>query len=310
MPPNAQIPRWKVVLRYAAFSAFSLLFALFLTFPYDALRQRVQNEADAAGLYVKMGGLGPGLGITATDVRISQKATGAEEKTPEALVIRKISVLPSLYPLGVWVRASVLGGSASAHVGGVSDLVVHFDMDELDLSQGNLKGFSGVDLTGKLSGRVELSIPRITVGGAKIAEPDLGQASGFFRLELTNVTVNGGTVQVAIPMYGPEPTPIDLPKVVLGDIEGKMKVVKGQGTLESFTAKGQGLEVKGSGTLKLAKRLSYAEPNLEVRLKADPDFVKSLGIYGTGLAMIPSDPKDPNWRLGKLTGYLGRPNFR
>ena len=33
-------------------------------------------------------------------------------------------------------------------------------------------------------------------------------------------------------------------------------------------------------------------------------------IYGAAFSMMPSDPKDPNWRLGHLTGSLGRPNFR
>jgi hypothetical protein len=33
-------------------------------------------------------------------------------------------------------------------------------------------------------------------------------------------------------------------------------------------------------------------------------------LIGSALSAVGSDPKDPSWRLGKLTGYLGRPAFR
>jgi len=65
-----------------------------------------------------------------------------------------------------------------------------------------------------------------------------------------------------------------------------------------------------TGTLKLAKRIEYGEPNIELRLKTDPEFVKSLGVYGAGLAALAPDPKDPAWRVARISGYLGKPNFR
>jgi phosphatidate cytidylyltransferase len=37
---------------YVAFSLFALIASFFLTFPYEALRERVRNEADTAGYFV------------------------------------------------------------------------------------------------------------------------------------------------------------------------------------------------------------------------------------------------------------------
>ena len=70
------------------------------------------------------------------------------------------------------------------------------------------------------------------------------------------------------------------------------------------------MELAATGTLKLAKRMEYAEPNLEVRFKPDPEFQKRLGLIGSALSMVGPDPKDPAWRMGRLTGFLGRPAFR
>ncbi|MBI3185218.1 MAG: type II secretion system protein GspN [Myxococcales bacterium] len=309
--PERKTARWKVIVGYVAFSLAALVVSVYLTFPYEALRARVQAEAEAAGLYVKMGSIGPGLfGVRARQVQISKRATGAEEKPPEPLIIKSVSMRPTLFPLGVAVKADALGGSVSAEVGGLREVVVRASAEELNLSEGNVKGFSGLDLSGKAGGELELVIPLAAIGGSKVKEPDLGQASGKLTLELSEVTVNGGSVEIAIPMYGPEPTPVDLPKIGLGEVNGAIKFDKGAGTIEDFTVKGKGLEVKASGTLKLAKRLEYSEPNVEVRLKTDPEFSKSLGVYGMGLSALPPDPKDSSWRLARLTGYLGRPSFR
>lgn len=306
MPENP-IARWKLVCAYAAFSLFALMVAMVLTFPYETLKERLQSEAESAGLYLRIGSMGPGLGIRATDLRVSKKAAGDEAAPAESLEIEKITFRPSLWPLGLRVSMSALDGSATAVVGGVGDLDVQVELDELDLSKGNLKGFSGMDLTGKLSGKVELAIPRITPPGAKASEPDLGQAAGTVGLELTGLAVNGGTLSLTL---GGEPMPVDLPKFTLGDLTGTLTFDKGQGKLDKFTGKGPGFDLEGSGTMKLAKKLSYAEPNLELRLKASPDFQKSLGVYGMGLAQLAPDPKDSNWRIAKVTGYLGRPTFR
>ena len=311
MPPETKTAAWKVVAGYIAFSVFALLFCLYLTFPYDAVRERVQREADGAGLYVKMGSLGPGLrGITATDVQVRKKLLGNETKPAEPLMVKSISLRPALFPPGVAFHANALGGKVDGSVGGLGDTAVRVEWSGLDLSQGNMKAFSGVDLAGTVSGALSLDVPKATIGGGKSSEPDLGQANGSLKLALDGVQVNGGTVNVAIPMYGPEPTPVDLPKIGIGDIDAAMKFEKGTGNVERFSAKGNGLEASATGTLKLAKRLEYAEPNLEFRLKMDGEFIKALGVYSAALMAMQSDPKDPAWRLARLTGYLGRPNFR
>ena len=81
-------------------------------------------------------------------------------------------------------------------------------------------------------------------------------------------------------------------------------------TIEELKSTSPDIELNVTGTVKLAKRLEYSEPAIEVRLKPDPEFQKRLGLLGSALSMVGADPKDPAWRLGRLSGYLGRPQFR
>ncbi len=294
---------------YVAFALVSLVVAFFVTFPYEALKDRVRLEADNAGYFVRIGSLGPGFfALTASDVQVSKKAD--TDPPPEALKLDKVSVGPSLFPPGVQVKVKGLGGTTSIVVGGLSTVKVKVDLDELDLSKGNVKGFTGIDFAGTLDAHVDLTLPKVAGAGNGPSEPDLSQASGTISLDTKGLTVNGGNVSVVIPQFGPDPTPLDLPKIALGEIVVRLKVDKGAGTVDDFKAKSSDLEAGLAGTLKLGKKVEYSDANLEVRVKPEAEFQKRLGLLGSALSMIPSDPKDPTWRLGHLTGYLGKPQFR
>lgn len=289
---------WKRISGYSTFVLFSLTATFFLTFPYDTLKERLKQEADQVGWHVRMGSLGPGFfSLRASDVQVSKKAVG--EEVPESLMVESVSVGPSLFPLGMSVKGKLLGGSVVAHVIGMGGSRLKVDVDGLDLSSGNLKTFSGVDSAGTLDAHVDVS-----------GLQDLSQATGSVRIEGKGLTINGGTATLTIPQFGPDPTPLDLPKIVIGDITGVVSIEKGVATVDEFKSKSNDLEVAISGSAKLAKRLDYSEPNLEIRLKPDPEFQKRLGLIGSALSMIGPDPKDPSWRMGRLTGYFGQPRFR
>lgn len=300
---------WKRVLGYIAFTLFALFAMFFVTFPYDALQSRVRLEADNAGYFLRIGKMGPGLfSVRAGDVEVSKKAVG--DQVPEALKVDSVSVGPSLFPPGVSVKLNVLGGTIATRLSGLGSTRIKVDVEDLDLSKGNLKGFSGIDFAGEIEAHVDLTIPRVSSAPNTPAEPDLAQASGTVTIATRGLAINGGTANITIPQFGPEPTPVDLPKIVIGELGGSIKIEKGAATVEEFKSKSSDLELNITGTVKLAKRLEYSEPNMEIRVKPDPEFQKRLGLLGSALSMIGADPKDPTWRMGRLTGYLGRPQFR
>jgi type II secretion system protein N len=302
------IATWKLALAYSVFALFSLVVGVMLTFPYDVLKSRVRSAAEEAGYQVDMASLGPGF-FSVRATRVELKKAGDANKTAEPLRLDSVSVSPTLFPPGVSVSARALGGSLNVRAGGLSGVRVKVDAEDLDLSKGNMKGFTGMDLSGTVDAHVDLTVPASQVGSGP-SEPDLSAAGGTVKLETHGVAVNGGSLNIPLPGYGPEPVPLDLPKIVLGDLSGSLKFEKGLGTVEELKSHSADLDLQVTGTLKLAKRAEYSEPNLDIRVKADPEFQKRLGLVGSALSMIAADGSDPSWRKGKLTGSLGRPQFR
>lgn len=322
---------WKRIVGYSVFAIVSLVATFFLTFPYEPLKDSIRTVASSLGYQVKFGSFGPGFfSLRATNVEVVKKndldlvagmvgdVTGLPIPTGEDLIahpqeplmIDSISVGPSIFPPGVSVRIKLMGGSIISQVSGVSTKRVRIDAEDLDLSKGNLKAYSGIDFAGIVDAHVDLSFPAPAAGAAPGEPPDISASNGTISIETRDLAINGGTANITIAQFGPEPTPVDLPKIVIGELIGKLKIEKGISTVEEFNSKSADLEVKISGTVKLAKRPEYAEPNIEVRLKPDPEFQKRLGLLGSAVSMINADPKDPTWRLGRLTGYTGRPQFR
>jgi type II secretion system protein N len=302
-----QLKRWEMIAGYVAFGVFAFFFLLYVTFPYSAVEKRLAAEANNQGLYLKFGGLGPGFfGMSASTVQVSKKFEVGDD-APQPIVIRSVSIRPSLSPLGVAFRGSVFGGKLSGSMGWLSDVALRLDLENLNPSDETLKNLSGLDLAGRANGRLSLEIPKTApTPTAKVREPDLSQAKGTLSLNLNQMVVNGGTVKV--PIYG-EMTPLDLPKIAIGDVEAKINFQKGMGTIEKFQAKGADIDLMASGTLRLSKRLEYSEPNVDVKLKLDSDFTKRLGIVAAGLSTLPEDRENPGFRVAKLTGFLGKPNF-
>lgn len=305
-----RVALWKRILAYVAFTKVALLVSLQLTFPVEALRDRLRVEAERAGYFVRIGSLGAGLlSLRARSIELSRLASPSVDAVPEALRIDRLSVSPSLFPPGLEVWAHLLDGEAVLRVPLTALSRVSVHAEKIDLGKGNLKGFTGVELNG--TGELHVELRGLKPAPAGSASPvDVSQLSGDVTLTVRDATVLGGSMSVRIPQFGPEPTPVDLPKVSFGDVSLRARFEKGMGTFEEAKIKGSDLELTATGSLRLAQRLQYSEPALEVRLKADPEFQKRLGLLGSALSIIPADPKDPSWRMGRLTGRLDNPSFR
>jgi type II secretion system protein N len=319
MPTENKTPRWQVALAYGAFAFVAFILCLALTFPYDTLRARIVSEAASAGFAVRIGSLRPGLyGVTATNVRVSRpqaplspealsalmSGTGVmpgPAELGEALTLESVALRPSLLPLGAHVRAEGLGGLIRGAVGGMGALKVRLNLDDLDTAKGNLSGFSGMDLEGLLAGNVQLDVARTANG-----QLDFSTADGAITLDGTRLVIKGG--QATVPVMG-TPTKVDLPRIALGEVDLRLAVENGLGTLETLSAKSDDLEVRGGGTVKLAKALPFSELTMDVKINAQPEFVKRLGIMGSALSILPMDRAEPGFRSARLSGYLSSPRF-
>lgn len=310
--------RWKVTAGYAGFSLFAFVFWLYVTFPYQAVRDRVSAEAAAAGWTVTIGSLGPGFfGVTARDVRLQPAAPALPQAADAALgqpgaarpvqiTLASVSARPALFPPGLAARARALGGTISGSVGLLGDLKLSASAN-LDASDPALKAATGVDAGGELEGDLSLSIPRDTgTGRGATGGFDLSHASGTISLKGTKLLVKGGTIQV--PLYG-QMTPMDLPRVALGELDGQIKFDKGAGKIDRLRAKSEDLEVQLGGTVTLGKRIDFSELNVDLKVKTEPELNKRLGLVASALSALPPDRTDPSFRSTTITGYLGQPRL-
>ncbi len=62
--------------------------------------------------------------------------------------------------------------------------------------------------------------------------------------------------------------------------------------------------------MRLARAVAYCEPDVTLRIRPMPDFLRRMGMIAAGFTQLPVDPADSAYRNAKLTGYLGKPNVR
>lgn len=302
-----KLPRllgWQRIAAWVGLGLFLFAFFLAVTFPYDAVRARIASEADAAGLWVRIDSMGPAfLGVSARGVRVGERPDGLGAPA-QTVRVDRLTLRPSLIPWGVGFSASLFGGSAGGAIGTTTapKLRVHFD--HLALAKAGVAALTGVDAVGMLDGELSLDIPTT---GPRGGQPDLSQASGRLKLTGTGLEVKGGTVTV--PLMG-QPTPVDLPPVNFGRLDAEVPIERGTGTVRALRIEGPELDIQASGTVRLARALPYSEPDLTLRIRPSPDFLRRMGMIAAGFTQLPVDPTDSAYRNAKLTGYLGKPNVR
>lgn len=294
---------------YVGMGLIALITAVFVTFPYEALGKRLTAEAASAGYLLRIGSIGPGFfSVRAKRIELVAKATGTSE--PKPLRIALLSIRPSLFPLGVHATIHALGGTAEAAVGGLSSLRVVADLRRIDFASGDFESFTGVKARGTLDGELDMTIPKVKPPGGGTALPDTSAASGTLTLKGNGLQVLGGTMSIAIPVFGPEPVPLDLPQLAFGTLDVRLNAKAGAVTITSFTSASSDLEVQVTGTAKLGQRIAYSELDCGVRFHLTKEAKERLGMLSAVTNLIPVDPKDSEWNAGRLTGYLGQPQFR
>jgi type II secretion system protein N len=294
---------WQRTAAWVGLGLFLFAFFLAYTFPYDAVRARIAAEADAAGLWVRIDSMGPAfLGVSARRVRVGERPDGLGPPA-QTVQVDRLTLRPSIFPWGVGFSAALFGGSAGGAIGtGGQKVRLHFD--HLSLAKAEVAALTGVDVVGSLDGELSLDIPTT---GPQGGQPDLSQASGRLRLAGSGLEVKGGTV--TIPLMG-QPTPVDLPPVNFGRLDAEMPIERGIGTLKGLRLEGPELDIQASGTVRLARAVPYSEPDVVLRIRPNPDFLRRMGMIAAGFTQLPVDPADSAYRNAKLTGYLGKPNVR
>lgn len=298
LPGPLNLPWVRRLLAPVAFVATFLLM-LYLTFPYEVLGQRIEVEARQLGWDVSISKLGPAglLGLRARTLSAKQHESmpGA---APLELKLDKVDLHPHLLQLllrqlAVGFDIESFGGEAKGTAKLSNDpkapglAALQIDINDIDLKQLPLSLAQGLEMTGRLAAKGDLTSLQV-----------LEAAGGKVSLSLKGAAILKGMLKLGEGMNFPAP------KVILGDFTGSVSIDRGTAKIDKATLSGGDIEADLDGTIKLKPLLSLSQAEIHVRFKpkdawleANPLIKSSLGFLG---------PKGSDGYTFTLTGPLSR----
>jgi len=302
--------RLRVLRRGLLQTGFGLLvfsIALYFCFPYDRAKDLAIAWAAAQGYDVTIGSAGPGFGFAVNfkDIRVRTRPTGAGKPvrfTMESAVVR-------VSPLAVLAKKTALGVDAVGF-GGEIDLDLasekkgpfHYGLraKTIDLSEiPGVRESINLPLTGKLEVTMELA----STSGR------FSEADGVLSFKCSGCVLGDGKTPLKVEGNPLLAGGLTLPKVRLGDLVGRVAVVKGNAKLEGVEAKSPDGDLALEGDIQLHDPLPNSTMTLYLRFRLSDTFLKSADKLQMMLQMAGSAGKRPDGFYGvRLTGRLASMN--
>jgi len=313
---NAKTKRILTWVGYGSFYLFTLALFAYLTFPYDRLRARIQNEFNRSQtgpnpLTLRLGHLGSYWfsGIRADDVELISPppvpqpgATDDAAKPAKPKVMRidslhaRVSLLRLLFgTMHVSFGANAFGGEIS---GFTSDAdggrKLEADIDDLGLAEAPLIGdLLGLPVGGRLSGHVEFLMP----------ENKLAKGEGKVELKFSSLSVGDGKTKVL--------NAIALPKVEVGELTVQATATAGNLKIDTFSAAGKDLDLQAEGSVRLHDPFDTSVLSLNAHFKFNDRFMNkddmTRGLFGTPGSPVPGlfDLVPQNKQAKRPDGFYG-----
>jgi type II secretion system protein N len=228
--PKPDWNRLKPRLAYAGFFVVAFVLALRMTFPAEAVKERIIVEAGARGWVFDAATVGPAglLGFSGEGVRLDDQAGLTIPIERLATSVQILPLLTGKRRLDVDLRLF------DGRVHGIADVgpgerTYRFRIDGVELARAlPIRTATRLELVGRVDGDVDVVVPE---------GPD-GKPTGKIELDVADAGVNGG--QFSIPgMTGGFP----VPKVALGTVDALVTLAGGKGTFETLAITGGDAEL-------------------------------------------------------------------
>ena len=300
-PRKWKLVGWRKTAAYAAFFAFSFVVALRLTFPVEAVRERLILDAGAQGYQVKVNDLSPsGLaGIRAREVTVTT-ADGTRIPLEELKV-------------GLRIWSTIRGHRAysfdaslfDGHVVGFTDTSKTAERYQaritgIDLSRAAVvRAATGLDLAGILSGNVDLTLD----------PKDPSKSTGSLDFQVTDGAIRGGKIQVPGMEGG-----LTVPPVKLGAIAARGTVKSGRADFGTLESKGDDVDIVAEQVfIQLQPRFEHSALTGRARVRPTEAFWRKdqvaplKPLIDAGLASARG--KDGGFGF-QIYGTVGKPQAR
>jgi type II secretion system protein N len=265
--------------RYAGYPLFGLLVfltVLYLSMPWTRVRDRVESDAQTAGWDIRIGSLGPAFlfGVKARDVVLRTHPANPQEK-PLRLVFDQVVAHPGIIGLitrhpsvGFWLGA--FGGEVEGHYSDSGDVEARLTGRALDLGQiPGLESATRLPLAGVVKVDVDLALPK----------GRFSEAGGEATLECKGCSVGDGKAKVPLGNNSFFSEGLTVPKIGLGNVEGKITVDRGTAKIASLETHSADLDLKVEGDVTLRDPPNFSSVNVcvafrptQALIKRDPKF--------------------------------------
>jgi type II secretion system protein N len=291
---NAKYKRALTWLGYGAFYLFALTFFAYLTFPFDRLRTRIQNEFNASQtgpspLTLRLGHLSSYWlsGIEADNVDLisppappSPDDATAKPSKPKVMRIdsahARVSLLRLLFgTVHVNFGADAFGGKVSGFTSD-ADASRKFEVELEDIALSDapmIADLVGLPVGGQLAGALEFMLP----------EGKLSKAEGKVDLKFLGLSAGDGKTKVL--------NAIALPRIDVGDLTLQATVAAGNLKIDQFSAAGKDLDLQGEGSVRLRDAFDASVLSLNARFKFSDKFANkddmTRGLFGAPGGTVP-----------------------
>ena len=289
------LPKRKLLLiagGYTLFFVVCFVMSAYYTFPYDRARDLLVRRAAALPpppgkepAKLTIAEIGPHwlTGIALEGVEYEQKATAANEPglklAADELTVR-LSLL-SLLPgdsMAIQFGAEVGDGS----IDGEYELFkneprsIEAELDEVDLERLGLGSYLGVPVKGTASGTIAMN---------PIDTPTTMQ--GSIDLHIEGLKLGDGKTKIKLPGM---PGGLTLDTLNAGNLDLKIAIRDGVGSVEKLESKGKDMQLTGSGSIRMAKSLGQSRVDLAMGVKVEDSYTSKSERMKAAFDLMSNSP--------------------
>ena len=308
---------------YPLFTLVVFLIALYMSLPYDKVKQIIEDKLSAdPSMQVTIGELGPSplIGLSADRVIIrlvskdkplaipgaspgpEAKKGAAEKDGAKVIILDQVKVKSGLLALlsgkiDVSFTVEGLDGLLEGQYKAVKkkSWSIKTEVKGINLKEAPMISDAlGLPVTGRFSGEVDL----------KVTKNNYSTATGSIALECDECTVGDGKKKLKIPGNAFLKAGLTMPKINLGKLGGKIKVQKGTATLQKFGSKSSDMELALEGKFALRKPLGFSTADAYLRFKLDPSFKKKHAVFELLEGQLTSAKRTDGFFGMRITGIM------
>ena len=303
---NVDPRKWKLTggrrtAAYVAFFVFAFVVALRLTFPVEAVRERLILDAGARGYQVKVNDLSPSglVGVRAREVTVT---TSDGTRIP----FEELSVGLRLWPTLMGRRAFSFDASLfDGRVVGFTDVSSTTERYQarvtgIDLARaGIVRAATGLDLAGILSGNLDVTLD----------PKDPSKSSGSMEFQVRDGSILGGRIPVPGMDGG-----LTVPPVKLGAIAARGSVKSGRADFGTLESKGDDVDIVAEQVfIQLQPRVEHSALSGRARVRPTESFWRKEQVSPLrpliDMGLASARGQDGGYGF-QIYGTLGRPQAR